>query len=142
MLRKRAIGGISHNAIHRSQCDSLGELIRPTRSTHCDPKGQRITTKLFLRCTRRRSYGAWHSDWDSRLAVVTASRIYIDALNADAIGGCCPCHARSAEIAYLSINELLGEVVVLESLEWPGRATNVRNEQVSHMVLTISSFPL
>lgn len=108
------------------QWNGLGELVSARRSIHSDPQSKRIAAELLFRCSCRGRYGGGDGNRDSCTALVTASCVDGDALDALAVGGDLHCHARPASVASLSVEECLHKIVLLDCSERPCGSKRIR----------------
>lgn len=106
----------------------LAEGVSLCFAAHGDPQRERVGADLLLRGAFSRGRGDGHRDWNRGVALVTLGGVDRDALNALAVGRVLPGHAGSTLIAGLAVEELVGEIIVLERFEGPGGAADVSVE--------------
>lgn len=96
------------------QRNGFGELVSPRGSTHGNPESKWVTTELLFRCARCGCDGGWDGDRDCGTALIATGRVNCDAFDALSVSRRLPCHARSALITGLSVEERLYEIVLLQ----------------------------
>lgn len=108
--------------IYMPQClerNGLGELVLPRCSAHSDPKGERVGSELLLGGTSGGRRGRGNSDRNGGAALVATCGIDVDSVDTLAVGSEGPCQAWSALVTCLAADEGLGNVIMLEGLDWP-----------------------
>lgn len=106
----------------------LAEGVSLCFAAHGDPQSERVGADLFLRGAFSRRRGDGHRDWNRGVALVALGGVNRDALDALAVGRGLPGHTGSALIARLAVEELVGEIIMLQRFEWPGGAVHVSVE--------------